>query len=423
LAEAECSTREAAEPKQTLYNQIGRGRGKCGLVCGFLDFYRIPELVGKAHHCCFLWVDHPGPCHFASPCRGNPPGVGWRPEHHRRVRPEDVKYTPEMLDPLRPANVLRRIYREVQGTALPRPRIVGDEEKWAYWFGENGRLRRNVDDDRDNFLVIRGPPGCGKSTLALRIAGSMYPGLDASNVKDHFAFSVAQFHQLVLRSEDTFLTLDEAAVGGLSIDWNRPEARALVETAQTMRYRHLTVALLIPNVDDLLASIRVRRAEWHIKCNHDPKGAAVVREKNWELDQPLRRGDLGLRTRWDWNPIHWEPFPDDDPLWVEYLRLKARADDRRTRLQLRELRGRERAREMVQERAAMPTLTVAQAASFLKASARSVRRWAEQGRLPAHRLPGGEHRFNLDDIVRFDSTYLAKPAKPAKADSRRGGAR
>lgn len=43
-------------------------------------------------------------------------------------------------------------------------------------------------------------------------------------------------------------------------------------------------------------------------------------------------------------------------------------------------------------------LNTTQAAKLLQASASSVRRWAEQGKLPSLRTPGGQLRFKKKDL-------------------------
>lgn len=326
-----------------------------------------------------------------------------------RLWPLPVSRRPSILDPARQANSLLRRFKRIEGMEIPEPKVLDNDAIWAYWFGEDGRLKSNVAEDRDNFIVIKGPTGCGKSTLELRAARTMYPAdIQVATLKDHLAFSVQQFHELILKSRDTFVGLDEAAVGGGATDWNSPEARALMETAQTMRWRHITTALLIPNAEDLLAGLRIRRAEFHIRCQHHPKGEAVIREKNWDLDRPLKRGDLGLRTRWPLNPIQWDPFAGDDPLWIEYLRLKQEADDARARRQLVLLQARE-------------TYTTGQAAQALGVTSETIRRWVKSGMLPGEALPSGTVRIPSDSLRRLVYNVRAKtPQGPVRQQSDEG---
>lgn len=43
-------------------------------------------------------------------------------------------------------------------------------------------------------------------------------------------------------------------------------------------------------------------------------------------------------------------------------------------------------------------LNTRQAAEYLQASPGSIRRWAEQGKLPSKRTPGGQLRFKKSDL-------------------------
>jgi excisionase family DNA binding protein len=305
--------------------------------------------------------------------------------------------------------LIRRL-RMVTGGSLPEPKVVDDDARWHHWFSPEGVLRTNVAEDRDNVLLIKGPRGVGKSTLSLRIGRSLYHEINASNLKEHVGFSVPQFTDLILQSRDTYVWLDEAAVGGDAADWHTPEAKSLKETVNTMRWRHNTVALLIPNADDFLKAIRVRQVEFHINCTHRPKGRAVVRTKNWDLERPLKTGDLGLRTDWQYNPIRWDPFEPEDPLWLEYTRLKQEADDRRARRQSALLHAEE-------------TYTMGRVAKIAGVPDRTLRSWVENGSVAALTLPGGQHRLTESQLQQFleriGTRATTEPAGPVKAADKR----
>ena len=46
-------------------------------------------------------------------------------------------------------------------------------------------------------------------------------------------------------------------------------------------------------------------------------------------------------------------------------------------------------------------LTVGQAAAYVGVSPASLRKWANDGRVPAYRTPGGQRRFSLEDLDEF----------------------
>jgi excisionase family DNA binding protein len=46
-------------------------------------------------------------------------------------------------------------------------------------------------------------------------------------------------------------------------------------------------------------------------------------------------------------------------------------------------------------------LSVGETASILGASPASIRRWADQGFLPSYRTPGGQRRFDRDEVERL----------------------
>jgi excisionase family DNA binding protein len=51
-----------------------------------------------------------------------------------------------------------------------------------------------------------------------------------------------------------------------------------------------------------------------------------------------------------------------------------------------------------------PLLTSSQAARLIGVSAASLRRWTDEGRLPAIRLPGGARRYERVDVERFQAS-------------------
>lgn len=64
-------------------------------------------------------------------------------------------------------------------------------------------------------------------------------------------------------------------------------------------------------------------------------------------------------------------------------------------------------------------LTVKQAAEFLGVSESTLRRWADEGRVPHRRMPGSRYRrFEREDIERFREAW--RPEEPPDADEQAG---
>ena len=59
-------------------------------------------------------------------------------------------------------------------------------------------------------------------------------------------------------------------------------------------------------------------------------------------------------------------------------------------------------------------LTVSEAADFLGVSPASVRKWSDAGLLPAYRTPGGQRRYELDELVEFRSSLRESPVPREK---------
>jgi putative resolvase len=59
-------------------------------------------------------------------------------------------------------------------------------------------------------------------------------------------------------------------------------------------------------------------------------------------------------------------------------------------------------------------LTVSEAAEFLGVSPASVRKWSDAGLLPAYRTPGGQRRYELEDLTEFRSSLREPPVRPEK---------
>ncbi len=66
----------------------------------------------------------------------------------------------------------------------------------------------------------------------------------------------------------------------------------------------------------------------------------------------------------------------------------------------------------------MPTFTVGQAADLLGVSADTVRRWIDDGQIPATRGPGGRRTVDGAALARFSADRAEAPASNATASAR-----
>ena len=128
----------------------------------------------------------------------------------------------------------------------PRPpvRVRTPEEIWDHWAG---LLRQRISARWHNVVVITGEPGCGKSTLALRMARAVDRGFGP----DQVAYSAPDMLGLYRRlGYGQVAVYDEAILGLLSNDFQTPEARELVKAVNIVRAKGITApvgSLTVPS--------------------------------------------------------------------------------------------------------------------------------------------------------------------------------
>jgi molybdopterin-binding protein len=67
----------------------------------------------------------------------------------------------------------------------------------------------------------------------------------------------------------------------------------------------------------------------------------------------------------------------------------------------------------------MPSFSVGQAAELLGVSPDTVRRWIDNGELPALRTPGGRRQVDGKELARFSAKRAGSPSQPPVAESAR----
>lgn len=189
------------------------------------------------------------------------------------------------------------------------------EEGFPYWVKV---WKRRIAEHWDVVLVIDGPEGSSKSTLALRIAFALDPAYNldricytASDVMDRFRDTAAG--EVVL--------FDESARDLLGANASSKEAKLLAQALMLIREKGLTVILCVPRIHELAPSMRARRASYWIHCEK-PRGTALVHERSDAIQYQPDPRDLGFRLSSVAPDIVYPKWDDDDPIWAHYIRVK-----------------------------------------------------------------------------------------------------
>ena len=202
----------------------------------------------------------------------------------------------------------------------PSPRIPASEEIWDHWVGV---LSQRIAARWHNVVVITGEPGCGKSTLALRLARAVDRGFGPAQVAYSAPDMLGLYRKL---GHGQVAVYDEAILGLLSNDFQTPEARELVKAVNIVRAKGITVLLCIPDIHRLLAAWREEAVKFWIHCESDPRGVGWMHQRPSTVRYE-RRASIGLYKDPEWNPLRWSSLESTE-FWAEYERLKLERIDR-----------------------------------------------------------------------------------------------
>lgn len=126
-------------------------------------------------------------------------------------------------------------------------------------------MHKNIREDYDNFVVIVGGEGAGKSNATYDLLSRYDPELD---IEKCYTYNNEAFRQKILAGKDIGRTfwMDEGSVIANNRDWQSKESKAFVQTVETCRSRHYTIAADIPVLDRLDIYLRESRMRYLIKC-------------------------------------------------------------------------------------------------------------------------------------------------------------
>lgn len=165
-------------------------------------------------------------------------------------------------------------------------------------------MRKNVERDFDNVVVIDGPEGVGKSSITYWIAKLFQPTFDFER---QLTYGNDQLAAKLRNGDDkhSIFWLDEAYDIMGKRDWQSQEHKTFVRNLVKMRSRNWTLLMDIPRMEDSDIYVRDWRARYWITV-----------EYGMEFDQSGRheRGIWQLRVRSQktgkWVHVGYGVFPD-----------------------------------------------------------------------------------------------------------------
>jgi hypothetical protein len=103
----------------------------------------------------------------------------------------------------------------------------------------------------DAWVVIDGDEGAGKSTMAAFIMYYVHCKTGRPLSADNFFFDAEEMFTVTKNNSGMLLNWDEAALGGLSRQWQNKNQQNLMQLGMTGRIKHHFIVLCIPKADKL----------------------------------------------------------------------------------------------------------------------------------------------------------------------------
>ena len=125
-------------------------------------------------------------------------------------------------------------------------------------------MKKNIASDYDNFMVVVGGEGSGKSNYSYDVLNRFSPGFD---IVEAYTYDNDDFSDKV-GPEDVgrVFWMDEGSVMANNRNWNTKDNNSLVTTVETCRSRHYTITVDIPTLERLDLYLREYRLRYLITC-------------------------------------------------------------------------------------------------------------------------------------------------------------
>lgn len=127
-------------------------------------------------------------------------------------------------------------------------------------------MKRNISDDFDNFVIIYGGEGSGKSNLAWNLINAFDPDFD---LESGYVYNNDIFMELLEKKTDIkeqTLWLDEGSNVANNRDWNTAENKGFILYTETMRSKRNTFIICVPTKERMDIYLRDSRTRYMIKC-------------------------------------------------------------------------------------------------------------------------------------------------------------
>lgn len=182
-------------------------------------------------------------------------------------------------------------------------------------------MRRNISEDFDNFVVIYGGEGSGKSNLAWNLISKFDPDFD---LESGYVYNSDIFMEILEKKIDLrekTLWLDEGSNVANNRDWNTAENKGFVLYTETMRSKRNTFIICVPTKERLDIYLRDSRTRYMIKCE----------PMSFERLGPRMRGYFELHKRTPTGQMQiigygtYDKMPPD--IKEKYEALKARSQE------------------------------------------------------------------------------------------------